>query len=165
MTTRSTAFLHVLSVLDLDQEAQDILSNMRVTNVSGLLRLTTEALNANLPIGYVNNITTFKHWYFNYRANNNGQSPTDIVSEFTTEIFDDFMVEQVEATYQPPTTTPAPTTPLPSTPFTNPGGVSTPYPATPNTQMTTGAQNPSTKASIKDIRYKRYPNILSAASK
>ena len=97
MTTRSTAFLHVLSVLDLDQEAQDILSNMRVTNVSGLLHLTTEALNANLPIGYVNNINTFKHWYFNYRANNNGQSPTDIVSEFTIEIFDDFMVEQVEA--------------------------------------------------------------------
>ena len=87
MTTRSTTFQHVLSVLDLDQEAQDILLNLRITNVNALLRLTPETLTANLPIGYVNNITTFKHWYLTYHANHDGQSPTDLILQMETEYF------------------------------------------------------------------------------
>ena len=91
----------------------------------------------------------FKHWYLTYRANHDGQSPTDLINEFTTDIFDDFMLQQVEETYQAQNnpTPQIPSTPMPTTPFSGHGGViNTPTPTT----MTHGAQNLLTKVFIKD---------------
>ena len=79
-----TIFQHVLSVLELDEEAQDTLRNLRTITISDLLNLTINELNDNFPIGYVNNITTFQFWYENYLNNHNGRIP-DIMTEFTEE--------------------------------------------------------------------------------
>ena len=130
MTTRLSILNHVFDIMEIPREIQDALKDNAIKSVGALINLDQSELMQiqEIRIGHIQALLLFKSWFSKY-IGSNGNVPSDWISTFTEDVWEDFMLK--EAVLPPP--------PLPIPPVT-----SSSVPTTSNTTIF-----PSIKIDIK----------------
>jgi hypothetical protein len=120
-TTRLDEVCYVLTILDIDQEAQDVL--IKQENITTLLRLwclvdrNLQAIELQHPgmLAAMDSqaILVFKKWWTDYLSKHNYNSPDDIKAVFTTDTWEPFFENNITLPQTSPMTSSGKLPPLP----------------------------------------------------
>ena len=107
MSTRLATLKHVLDIMEIPDEIQEAMKDISVRSIGSLNNLSHEELMAvdDMKVGHVQALLMFKVWFGKYVKEYDG-IPTDWITTFTEEIWEEFLLlESVKVKTAPTVTT------------------------------------------------------------
>ena len=157
VVTHAEVFRHVLTTIELSDEALEVLQRNGIVTIQCLRLLPLNQMDnfindENIPftMGDKLAIEAFQFWLRTYNEENNDENPMDWINQFTEKEFDN----ATRIVSKPNN----PTNATPSRQLQTPLTLNTPNPTVSTTHTNGGTENPNTKASIKD--YPRFNGSL-----